>query len=281
MNVVTTTSVFPKEITIEDIVRRLKNVGFDCLDIAFECFLGDGQPFRYGDHTEWAKNLRKFADSIGVRFTHAHCCADADYRGHEIFRAIECAGILGVKYMAVHPVAFRCPADIPKNIGIDDDEEFVALNVKAFSELMPYAEKHGLTLVAENLLWGSSIKPSSFVRLVKKVNSSRLGWCLDTGHAHCCGVDMTELLDLEVPPLSLHIQDNHGNRDEHLLPGDGTIDWDKLCHILNKIGYRGDAVLEAHHQSLEAEDSLRDGILRELYLRGAKLRDYMMKLRDK
>lgn len=282
MNVVTTMTVLPNTFTPEQNIKRLHDIGFDCLDIGFEQFLTPDHPFRYGDHKAWATELRRYADSLGVRFTHAHCCADADYRGPEIFRAIECAGILGVKIMAVHPVAFRCPADIPKNIGIEDDEEFMALNVKAFRELMPYAEQNGVILVAENLLWGSSYRFSNFVRLVKEVNSPYLGWCLDTGHAHYCGVKMTELLDLDTPPLSLHIQDNRGylTHDDHLLPGDGTIDWKEFAELLVKIGYTGDTVLEAHHQSIEAPDDKRDAILTDLYQRGVKLNDYIMKLKQ-
>ena len=41
-------------------------------------------------------------------------------------------------------------------------------------------------------------------------------------HAHASDV----LGQCVVAPLSIHIQDNHGNRDEHLVPGDGTIDFD-------------------------------------------------------
>ena len=282
MDVVTTLTVLPNTFAPEQNIKRLHDIGFDCIDIGFEQFLAPDHPFRCGDHKAWAAELRRYADSLGVRFTHAHCCADADYRGPEIFRAIECAGILGAKYMAVHPAAFRSVEELRNNVGIDDDDEFMAINVKAFRELVPYAEQNGVILVAENLLWGSSYRFSNYVRLVKEVNSPYFGWCLDTGHAHYCGVKMTELLDLDIPPLSLHIQDNRGylTRDDHLLPGDGTIDWKEFNEILHKIGYEGDTVLEAHHQSLEAPDGQRDAILTDLYQRGVKLRDHLMKLKQ-
>ena len=83
--------------------------------------------------------------------------------------------------------------------------------------------------------------------------------------------------DAEVVPLSLHVQDNHGpgSGDEHLLPGDGVIDWKRFLDLLVEIGYRGDLVLEAHHQSLEASDGERDAILADLLGRAEKMRAYL------
>ena len=78
-----------------------------------------------------------------------------------------------------------------------------------------------------------------------------------------------------VAPLSLHIQDNDGSGDGHLIPGDGTIDWDLFLAVLKEIGYLGDCVLEAHHQSLEAPDAERDAILARLMETAKTMRDRM------
>jgi sugar phosphate isomerase/epimerase len=83
-----------------------------------------------------------------------------------------------------------------------------------------------------------------------------------------------------VVPLSLHIQDTHGpgSGDEHLLPGDGSIDWKEFLHILHDIGYKGELVLEAHHQSYAAPDEEKDGILTELLRRAEKMLAYYQSL---
>jgi sugar phosphate isomerase/epimerase len=50
--------------------------------------------------------------------------------------------------------------------------------------------------------------------------------CFDIGHAHIeegVGPSFEAMKDHLV---SSHIHDNHGDKDEHLLPFDGTIDWD-------------------------------------------------------
>ena len=88
---------------------------------------------------------------------------------------------------------------------------------------------------------------------------------------------MTDLRGVSVPPLSLHVQDNHGvgSGDQHLLPWDGNINWKEFLDIMKEIGYKGDLVLEAHHQSLEAPDGEREAILAELYDRAVAMRAYV------
>ncbi len=104
------------------------------------------------------------------------------------------------------------------------------------------------------------------------MDSPWFGWCFDTGHAHCCGYGPDVLKKCAVAPLSLHIQDNNGGGDEHLIPGDGTIDWPQTLAVLREIGYLGDCVMEAHHQSLEAPDAERDAILTRLLEKSKELR---------
>lgn len=160
---------------------------------------------------------------------------------------------------------------------ITDDREFIEYNAGIIRGWLPLAEAHGVTILTENLLWGSSIHPKVIAELVREVDSPSFGWCFDTGHVHCCGVPVSVLREVSVPPLSLHIQDNHGIqvRDEHLLPGDGTIDWKEFLDILIEIGYKGDLVLEAHHQSLEAPDGEREAILSDLLERTKRMQAYI------
>jgi sugar phosphate isomerase/epimerase len=66
-----------------------------------------------------------------------------------------------------------------------------------------------------------------------------LGLCLDTGHRHLHG-DVAAGVRLAGPALStLHVHDNSGARDEHLLPQDGTIDWPPVVRALRESGYAG------------------------------------------
>ena len=267
MQIVTTTSVFPTGTDCLHILKRLALLGYTALDMAFDYCELSGDPFMADDFEQWAVDLRQQADRLGVCFSHSHGSFDADAEGEIITRNLRCAQILGVKYMVVHPV-FR---DAKDEI-IADPEQFLSVNQPLFTKLSRDASKYGITILSENLLWGASILPSIQSQLVDRVSCSNFGWCFDTGHLNRCSFNADALLGLRHPPLSLHIHDNSGKHDEHLLPGDGSIDWKAYLDTLRAIGYTGDLVLEAHHQSMDAPDDQRNAILAEL-LRRAKLMD--------
>jgi len=59
----------------------------------------------------------------------------------------------------------------------------------------------------------------------------------DIGHAHLADFPEEERLEKSFLPLrelvsSVHLHDNHGEKDEHLPPYDGTIDWPSAIKIL-------------------------------------------------
>ncbi|MCK5585855.1 sugar phosphate isomerase/epimerase, partial [Candidatus Bipolaricaulota bacterium] len=60
--------------------------------------------------------------------------------------------------------------------------------------------------------------------------------------------------------IHLHLHDNHGELDEHLLPGEGNVDWPRVLGVLEDIGFSGTAVLEAYQEGVPPRDGLRRGI---------------------
>lgn len=48
---------------------------------------------------------------------------------------------------------------------------------------------------------------------------------------------------------ALHIHDNNGATDQHLMPYVGTINWDDFCNSLHDIGYDGDLSFETFAQT--------------------------------
>lgn len=276
MNIVTTTSVFPFDYPCEKALLRLSDVGFTHLDLAMDYCAGDPNCDFSGDNWErWANELRALADEKGVVYSHSHAWGDATSRNFRTFRCFDVCKILGAKYSVVHPYYKK-----PDGSFIYDDEEFVKVNAELIKPILEHAEKQGVTVLSENLLWGSSIKATAISALVKEVNSPYFGWCYDTGHANAHDISCRELLKCEIAPVSLHIQDNNGHyRDDHLMPGDGSIDWKEFLDVLHAIDYKGEFVLEAHHQSLEAKDEDREAILSEILSRAEKMRAYFLGLK--
>ena len=276
MNIVTTTSVFPKNYAPEKALLRLSDIGFKHLDLAMDYTAENTDcPFSTDSWESWANELRELGEKNGVCYTHSHAWGDATTRDYRIFRCFDVARALGAKYCVVHPYFKKADGSF-----IYDDEEFVRVNAELIKPLLEYAEKREVVILSENMLWGSSIKATAISALVKEVNSNYFGWCYDTGHANAHDISCRELLKCEIAPVSLHIQDNNGHyRDDHLLPGDGSIDWKEFLDVLHAIDYKGEMVLEAHHQSIEAADEDRDAILTDLYSRAVKMREYFLSLK--
>ncbi len=274
MNIVTTTSVFPPCWDTDNLLIRLHNANFTHLDLAFDyCVQNPTYPFMTDAYERWALELKEKADALGLIFSHAHAPFNADARGVSVEKTLRCASLLGIKYLVVHPLYKNKDG---KNY---EKEEFLSVNVDAIRPILATAEKYGVILLTENLLWGESIKLPVISELVARVNSPFFGWCYDTGHGHAEGESLEALLLCKHAPRSLHIHDNHGShRDEHLIPGDGTLDFDRCFALLKQIGYTGEFVLEAHHQSLDAHDVERDAILKRIYRRAEYWRDQFLTL---
>lgn len=271
MKIVTTTSVFPPCYPAETALERLAAVGFAGLDMAIDyCVEREDYPYMTDKWQDWAKVLREKADILGVSYTHSHACADAAARDDTFLRGFDFCRILGAAYTVVHPIYSSTDGTV-----IDSEDEFLEVNVRAITPLLEHAVKNNVIILTENLLWGVSRDPRAIAKLVKAVDSPYFGWCFDTGHANCFGITPQVLTEIGTVPLSLHIQDNHGDfRDEHLMPGDGVIDWKEFMEVLHRIKYKGDFVLEAHHQVLESKDSERELILKDLLSRSEKLLEY-------
>jgi len=65
---------------------------------------------------------------------------------------------------------------------------------------------------------------------------------IDFGHAHTMG-KVNDFLKVIRSASHIHIHDNHGQSDEHLAIGDGTVDWKRLAPVLIR-EYSGVVVVE-------------------------------------
>lgn len=267
--IITTTDVFEEGYPAEIALTRLAALGYEGIDMGFDYWTFEGSPFADENYLDWAKGLKAASDSLGVPYTHAHAPADID-NAYWLERSIRASEVLGAKYLVVHPIFMLNGSEI------EDKETFISVNAAATKKFLPLAEECGVVLLSENILCGASGDPRIIADLAKTVDSKYFGWCFDSGHAYAKGFASSILAECSVCPLSVHIQDSLGN-DDHLIPGDGKINWENYVDDLKAAGYKGDCVLEAHHQSLYAADNERDEILSRLLLKAEEIRAAMCK----
>ena len=83
------------------------------------------------------------------------------------------------------------------------------------------------------------------MRSASRVQSGRhVGTCLDTGHAHLAGDLSSVIHKLSCHLRMVHINDNRGDWDEHLPPGEGGVNWRQVLQQLEHHGFRGALILE-------------------------------------
>jgi sugar phosphate isomerase/epimerase len=71
--------------------------------------------------------------------------------------------------------------------------------------------------------------------------------CLDLGHAFITSDVIARLRDCADVIDYLHVHDNDGKLDAHLMPGDGAIDWPAVGRTLGDIGLQVPAMLEVFY----------------------------------
>ena len=119
-----------------------------------------------------------------------------------------------------------------------------------FARLVEQAERKNVNFALENMRRASQVEQMAF--LLERFDSKHLGFCLDNGHYHARIAHNVDLLPRFGHRLmALHLSDNHGKRDEHLLPFDGTIDLLSIMRTITDKGYRGPTTLEVENGGYE------------------------------
>jgi sugar phosphate isomerase/epimerase len=126
---------------------------------------------------------------------------------------------------------------------VDRDEKLPRL-VDFTSTLHAEAAELGIELMLENLipdkLGYTHIMASSLAEWTQLVSDIGCGAVLDTGHAAAGGMALADVFEaLGRCVRAIHLSDNDGARDLHLLPGDGNDITAGLAGILSAIGYDG------------------------------------------
>ena len=92
--------------------------------------------------------------------------------------------------------------------------------------------------------------------IVAPVDATAVGICFDAGHAFISeGTNMYDAFARNASRINhIHLADNSGLDDEHLMPGEGGIDFCRFFAIVRASGYSGLAHIEV--KPLAGEDPL-------------------------
>jgi sugar phosphate isomerase/epimerase len=172
----------------------------------------------------------------GGRWTEGYTLAAADEprrrRAVEETQAVlEVATTVPYKMLVMH-------AGVPAPHGAAADNHVGSL-IRSLEQLAPVAERVGVTLAVE-VIPNELSTPAALVDLLESdLDVEGVGICMDVGHARLMGdvVDAIETCSGHL--ITTHLHDNRGRSDDHLVPGQGVIDWDAALLALQKVGYDG------------------------------------------
>ncbi|MEG1742689.1 MAG: sugar phosphate isomerase/epimerase [Clostridia bacterium] len=118
--------------------------------------------------------------------------------------------------------------------------EFCNIGVQRYSEVLECAEQKNVNIAFENLRLTSYLD-----KILKKVNSQNAKFCFDAGHENIYNGGQGVLESHADKLVAFHFHDNFAKVDDHILPGDGSIDWKKMflriAPYLNKIPFTVEA----------------------------------------
>ncbi|HXX27843.1 MAG TPA: sugar phosphate isomerase/epimerase family protein [Terriglobales bacterium] len=180
----------------------------------------------YGDY-EWG---RTGAPPVNVTSTdRAHRVEAMD----EIKRALELAEQIPFRFLIQH-------------LGVSNetfDEHKFEAAMTSIEHLRAFAKPLGVQILLENIPNELST-PEKLVEFIHSSHFDDVGVCFDFGHAHLMTSVPDAFATLRSYIRSTHVHDNDKDRDSHLWPGKGSIDWKEAMELLRSAPHTPPLLLE-------------------------------------
>ena len=223
-------------------MRYIREAGFHYADYSF----GSDYSTRGGVYSEkyeaYFEEINMAAETIGIQLIQAHApmgspLADDDGRFlADTIRCVDACGAWGIPNLVVH-------SGYTPGLSVKDT---FAANKKFYIPILERAEKYGVNILVENfnkmcipdLYWIDNA--TDLLGLIEYIDHPLFHAVWDAGHANMQEMPQDEELRILGSHVkALHIQDNCGDRDAHLLPFLGTMNLDAVMNGLREIGYKG------------------------------------------
>jgi sugar phosphate isomerase/epimerase len=123
---------------------------------------------------------------------------------------------------------------------------------RSAEEICRLAEPLGVRIALEVIPNELSTVAALVEMLERDLDAPHAGICLDFGHAHLMG-DVADAVETAAEHvIATHVHDNRRKDDEHLVPYQGSINWDMALTTMQKIGYDATYLMELASTSTPA-----------------------------
>ena len=253
-------------------IKYAKELGIEAVDYGFE-YLYNAQKYANGERyprvelpekefVSTFSDLKQACEQYDVEISQIHApfpvyfeddAKLTDYSLSFIEKMIAASAYLSCKQFVLHP---HQDAWHPHQ-----NEKWIKMNIEMYSRLIPKAKEYGVTICLENLqcvendeiIGGICADPDETCYLIDTLNTIAgekvFGFCLDIGHLNSCGLDLYSfMIKVGDRITALHIHDNDGKSDAHLIPYSQVkdqwgehlaLDWESFIKGLKNINYKG------------------------------------------
>jgi L-ribulose-5-phosphate 3-epimerase len=196
---------FSFPLPVKDRLQLIKQAGFDAISLWWADADRHLQP-------DMARRLGLHIDNIHTPFKDANnlWIDGIDGEGYQdmLITCIDDCAQHDIRTAVVHITGFSDPPPLTQ----------VGLN--RIRKIVEIAERSNVFLAFENLNYLQHLDYA-----FGNLQSDHLGFCYDSGHENRFHPNVDCLSRYGHRLLAVHIDDNFGDHDAHLLPKDGTIDW--------------------------------------------------------
>ncbi len=215
------------DIPFEQRYKLIKEAGFDSVMLWWSDKFGRGTG--YQDDVKFALNVGLQIENIHAPVHEQNALSIESFDGDSVFKSyLQC--IKDCFNYQIKTVVIHLP---------NDSNPINDLGRNRLAELIEQAEKTSVQIAFENL---DNIHNLDLV--FENFKSDNIGFCYDSCH-HINYAPNVDLLNKYGNRLmALHLHDNGGKHNQHQLPFDGSIDWQKLMNEIALTNYNGAITLE-------------------------------------
>jgi len=231
----------PGDILEEKHLLLLKKYGFDLIELSFN------SPSLSPVTDRQCENLRMAAERLNLEYT-AHAPDKMNLSSPDMDVVSEGLGILA-EYIcrsgacgAGTLVFHACSSSML----VPGKEHISMANLTgALEQVADLCESENVKLAIETMIPGRFTSDiDAILKCVNKINSPFVGVCIDTNHVNLSTSISSAIRKTAGRIFEFHLNDNHLEREEHLLPFRGLIDWDEFIDDVSAIGYTGNMIME-------------------------------------
>ena len=257
-----------EKVPFAESIHRLEKAGFSHMDLNLCGISRKENEFCLESWEAETEKLRKEAEDLGIRFIQSHApyypgkCFDpeaGEFNDHfqkMLLRSAEICHKMGIRYSVIHPV--KDPRFPPEH-----KEAHLKITYELHRHFLEKCREYGISPAFENMpgqaaenRFGRSSE--DLIMICDALQAYHTGICWDFGHGNLSFEDQTD----EIPKMAgritcVHVHDNRGKNDDHLMPFMGNIPWEKVLPAMKKTGFKSDLVLEVG-QNGNMPDELKD-----------------------